>query len=49
VGFAPLPEWLRSAHDALDRAVFAAYGWDPEMTDDELLAALLELNLNMGG
>jgi type II restriction/modification system DNA methylase subunit YeeA len=39
------PEWLRSAHEALDGAVFAAYGWDPAMSDDELLAALLELNL----
>jgi len=39
------PEWLRQAHAALDRAVFAAYGWDPALTDDDLLAALLELNL----
>ncbi len=39
------PEWLRQAHDALDRAVFAAYGWDPAMSDDDLLAALLALNL----
>lgn len=39
------PEWLRSAHDILDRAVFTAYGWDPAMSDDDLLAALLALNL----
>jgi len=39
------PEWLRSAHATLDAAVFAAYGWDPAMSDDDLLAALLELNL----
>jgi hypothetical protein len=39
------PEWLRQAHDALDRAVFAAHGWDPALSDDDLLAALLELNL----
>jgi hypothetical protein len=24
--------------------VFAAYGWDPAMSDDELLAALLALS-----
>lgn len=39
------PEWLRQAHAALDRAVFAAYGWEPAMSDDDLLAALLALNL----
>jgi hypothetical protein len=39
----PLP--ARGRHDALDRAVFAAYGWDPAMSDDALLAVLLELNL----
>ena len=38
------PAWLDLAHKKLDSAVFAAYGWDPAMTDDELLAALLELN-----
>ena len=39
------PSWLDLAHRSLDEAVFAAYGWSPSMTDDELLAALLELNL----
>jgi hypothetical protein len=39
------PTWLDLAHKKLDQAVFAAYGWDPAMSDDELLAALLELNL----
>jgi len=29
----------------LDAAVFAAYGWDPAMSDEEILAKLLELNL----
>jgi hypothetical protein len=38
------PEWLRQAHADLDRAVFAAYGWDLSLSDDDLLAALLELN-----
>jgi hypothetical protein len=39
------PEWLRRAHADLDRAVFAAYGWDTALSDDGLLAALLALNL----
>jgi hypothetical protein len=39
------PTWLDLAHKKLDAAVFAAYGWDPAMTDEELLAALLALNL----
>ena len=38
------PTWLVDAHRELDAAVFAAYGWDAAMTDDDLLAALLELN-----
>ena len=39
------PAWLDLAHRRLDEAVFAAYGWPPSLTDDELLARLLELNL----
>lgn len=39
------PTWLALAHQRLDAAVFAAYGWDPAMSDDDLLAALLALNL----
>jgi hypothetical protein len=39
------PTWLDLAHRRLDEAVFAAYGWDPGISDDELLAKLLELNL----
>ena len=38
------PAWLDLAHKKLDAAVFAAYGWDAAMTDDDLLAALLALN-----
>ena len=41
------PAWLAAAHAALDRAVWAAYGWedDPEATtDEEILARLLALN-----
>jgi hypothetical protein len=33
------------AHNTLDAAVFAAYDWDPAMSDEEILAKLLELNL----
>jgi hypothetical protein len=39
------PAWLDLAHRRLDAAVFAAYGWPVELSDDELLARLLELNL----
>jgi hypothetical protein len=39
-----LPTWLDLAHRKLDTAVFAAYGWDPGISDEELLAALLSLN-----
>jgi len=39
------PAWLANAHRVLDETVFAAYGWPPSLTDDELLAKLLDLNL----
>jgi hypothetical protein len=39
------PTWLDLAHKKLDAAVFAAYGWSPDTSDDELLALLLALNL----
>jgi type II restriction/modification system DNA methylase subunit YeeA len=39
------PAWLANAHRALDEAVFAAYGWPSSLTDDEVLAKLLKLNL----
>jgi type II restriction/modification system DNA methylase subunit YeeA len=39
------PQWLVDAHAALDRAVAAAYGWPSDLTDDEILARLLALNL----
>jgi hypothetical protein len=38
------PEWLANAHRTLDEAVFAAYGWPPNLTDQEILARLLDLN-----
>jgi hypothetical protein len=39
------PTWLVQAHTRLDEAVFAAYGWDPQISDEELLERLLRLNL----
>ena len=39
------PTWLDLAHKELDEAVFAAYGWPPELTDEEILKKLLALNL----
>jgi hypothetical protein len=39
------PAWLDLAHQKLDPAVFAGYGWDPGISDEELLARLLRLNL----
>jgi hypothetical protein len=41
------PAWLSMAHEALDRAVSAAYGWDdytPDMPDEDILKRLLALN-----
>jgi type II restriction/modification system DNA methylase subunit YeeA len=39
------PTWLTQAHQRLDRAVYAAYGWPFPLPDDEVLARLLEMNL----
>ncbi|MEI8376593.1 MAG: DNA methyltransferase [Planctomycetota bacterium] len=39
------PAWLDLTHMKLDTALFAAYGWDPGISDDELLERLLKLNL----
>lgn len=39
------PTWLDNAHRKLDAAVFAAYGWPVDLSDDEILARLLVLNL----
>ena len=38
------PTWLSQAHDRLDRAVAAAYGWPADITDDEILRRILALN-----
>ena len=34
-----------TTHKKLDAAVFAACGWDPTLTDDQILARLLALDL----
>lgn len=39
------PAWLDNAHKELDEAVAAAYGWPADLSDDQILANLLELNL----
>ena len=42
------PQWLTDAHANLDAAVAAAYGWPSNISDDEVLRKLLELNLARG-
>jgi len=39
------PTWLELAHRKLDEAVFGAYGWDVAFSDEQILARLLELNV----
>ena len=39
------PQWLADAHASLDTAVAAAYGWNSDISDDDALRELLELNL----
>lgn len=39
------PQWLTDAHRDLDAAVAAAYGWPADISEQEALAKLLELNL----
>ena len=39
------PTWLNLVHERLDAAVFAAYGWPVDLTDEEILERLLELNV----
>jgi type II restriction/modification system DNA methylase subunit YeeA len=38
------PAWLDHAHQVLDEAVAAAYGWPVDLSDDEVLRRLLALN-----
>ena len=39
------PTWLDLAHQKLDEAVFAAYGWPLDLGDGQILEHLLALNL----
>jgi type II restriction/modification system DNA methylase subunit YeeA len=39
------PQWLIDAHRDLDAAVAAAYGWPADISEEEALGKLLELNL----
>lgn len=43
------PQWLANAHADLDRAVAAAYGWPEDISTEDALAKLLELNLARAG
>lgn len=38
------PTWLKDAHRDLDEVVLAAYGWSKNLSDDEILTRLLQLN-----
>ncbi len=38
------PTWLQNAHRVLDDAVAAAYGWPTDLSDDEILENLFDLN-----
>ena len=39
------PTWLELAHQKLNTTVFAAYGWPPDLSDDQILENLLALNM----
>jgi len=39
------PQWLVAAHRDLDAAVADAYGWPADISEEDALARLLELNL----
>ena len=43
------PTWLQLAHQEVNEAVSAAYGWPADLSDDEILARLLALNLERAG
>lgn len=44
-----MPTWLVIAHERIDAAVIAAYGWQHAVTDEEILNELLKLNQNRSG
>ena len=37
--------WLVNVHERLDAAVAAAYGWDADLSDEQVLERVLALNL----
>jgi type II restriction/modification system DNA methylase subunit YeeA len=39
------PTWLSNVHAEIDKAVFDCYGWPTGLADEDILAALLILNL----
>jgi hypothetical protein len=41
------PAWLDLAHQKLDAAVAAAYGWPVDLSDEQILERLLALNLGI--
>jgi type II restriction/modification system DNA methylase subunit YeeA len=43
------PQWLAAVHRDLDVAVAAAYGWPADISEEDALAKLLELNLTRAG
>jgi len=40
------PAWLRQVHERLDHRVLEAYGFPADISDDDLLSRLLDLNLS---
>jgi type II restriction/modification system DNA methylase subunit YeeA len=43
------PQWLLDAHNDLDAAVAAAYGWPADISENDALQELLDLNLTRAG
>ncbi|MEX2186952.1 MAG: DNA methyltransferase [Pirellulales bacterium] len=43
------PTWLALAHERLDAAVAAAYGWAADLSEEQILERLLALNLERAG
>jgi hypothetical protein len=43
------PTWLLQAHENLDNAVADAYGWPRDISEEDALKKLLELNLSRVG
>ncbi len=43
------PDWLADAHRDLDAAVAAAYGWPADISEEDALVELLDLNLARSG